>query len=441
MLHLQGVLTARMIRNFTENKAVIIIVSVIFEIIPTVIWRMFVHTSLAGQWILLLGLEILFVHKKYQHNKKIYMIVGLMGILSACVHMYFVLMSGIILLGICLTDILVYRRIKRSGLLLAEYLVIVAVITWLLGGFDSGMPTQAEGLGIHSSNINTFFNPQGYSRIYKDLPLYGNGQYEGFGYLGGGGILLLLLSVICLADETIQKCLWRHRKTGAIIILVVGMSMIVALSPTVTMGSSVILQMQLPQRIENAWSVFRASGRIIWVAVYIIMFASSIVIIKTFNKRLLVAVFSIVLLIQVYDSLDALKIRYATYGGTQKYVSILTENDLWDYIAQRDDIQHIVYYSIVDKPIMYSITDWAIRNGKTVNNFYFARLINDKVSENREEVLKTLPEDTIFIFNEYENEGMYELQNVMHYYPIDGLVIGYRDKIPGYRELSKIELY
>lgn len=184
---LQGVLAARIIASFIENKVIITMASVLFVFTPVMIWRMYAHTALAGQWILLLGLEPIFVYKKYQYNKKIYLIVGLMGILSVSIHMYFVLMSGIILLGICSIDIFVHRRFKRSGLMLTEYLAAVAIITWLLGGFSSEMQAEDGGLGMFSININTFFNPQGWSQIFRELPLYGTGQYEGFGYLGGGG--------------------------------------------------------------------------------------------------------------------------------------------------------------------------------------------------------------------------------------------------------------
>ena len=415
---------------------IILIISILFLVTPVMIWRMYAHTALAGQWILLIGLEPIFAHNKYQCNKKIYLIVGLIGILSASIHIYFVLMSGIILLGVCLTDILVYRRVGRSGLMLMEYLIVAATVIWLLGGFNSGMQAQNGGLGIYSSNINTFFNPQGWSRIYRELPLYGDGQYEGFGYLGGGCIILFLLAIICLADKTMQVYLLKHLKEEWAIILIVGISMMVALSPTVTMGERVILQVQLPQWLEATWGIFRASGRIIWSVVYVIMLGSCVVILKAVNKRsLTIATLSIVLLIQVYDISGVLKVKYANFGSTCKFVSKLTEKDFWNYIAQRDDIQHIVYFSMTEESMMYSITDWAMQNKKTVNNFYFARSIDDKVSESRREALEKLSEDTLFIFN--NEESLFTLQYALHYYQIDGLIIGYSDEIPGYKEMPQ----
>lgn len=435
---LQGVLAARIIASFIENKVIITMASVLFVFTPVMIWRMYAHTALAGQWILLLGLEPIFVYKKYQYNKKIYLIVGLMGILSVSIHMYFVLMSGIILLGICSIDIFVHRRFKRSGLMLTEYLAAVAIITWLLGGFSSEMQAEDGGLGMFSININTFFNPQGWSQIFRELPLYGTGQYEGFGYLGGGCIVLLLLAIICLFDDAMQAYLRKYWKEGTAIILVCVVSIMVSLSPVITIGDQVILQMQLSQWLIDKWSIFRASGRIVWIVVYIIMLGSCVLIAKTVNTRMMVATLSVALLIQIYDISDVLKTKHVNIGNEQRYVSMLTETDFWNDMAQRKDIQHIVYFSMVETPMMYSITDWAIQNDKTVNNFYFARSIDDRVAESRIDAFNTLSDDMLYIFK--QDECMWTLVYDLHYYQIDGLIVGYRKKIPGYQEMLNTNL-
>lgn len=435
---LQGVLAARIIASFIENKVIITMASVLFVFTPVMIWRMYAHTALAGQWILLLGLEPIFVYKKYQYNKKIYLIVGLMGILSVSIHMYFVLMSGIILLGICSIDIFVHRRFKRSGLMLTEYLAAVAIISWLLGGFSSEMQAEDGGLGMFSININTFFNPQGWSQIFRELPLYGTGQYEGFGYLGGGCIVLLLLAIICLFDDAMQAYLRKYWKEGTAIILVCVVSIMVSLSPIITIGDQVILQMQLSQWLIDKWSIFRASGRIVWIVVYIIMLGSCVLIAKTVNTRMMVATLSVALLIQIYDISDVLKTKHENIGNEQRYVSMLTETDFWNDMAQRKDIQHIVYFSMVETPMMYSITDWAIQNDKTVNNFYFARSIDDRVAESRIDAFNTLSDDMLYIFK--QDECMWTLVYDLHYYQIDGLIVGYRKKIPGYQEMLNTNL-
>lgn len=230
-----------------------------------------------------------------------------------------------------------------------------------------------------------------------------------------------------------QICLKRHWKESVTVVLVSCVSMIVALSPVITMNDQVILQMQLPQWLADKWSVFRSSGRVVWNVIYIMMLCSCIVILKTVNKRMTLAVLSVALMIQVYDISDVLKTKYENFSSTQKYVSMLTEDDFWDCIAQNDDIRHVVYFSTVEQPMMYSITNWAMQNRKTVNNFYFARLIDDKVSDSTKDAFNTLSNDTLFIFN--KEECLSTLQYDLHYYQIDGLIVGCVDRISDFEEM------
>ena len=172
---MQGILAARILKNFTNNKTVLIVSSLLFCLTPAMIWRMFAHTALAGHWILLLGLEPIFAHQKYHDNKKIYAVVALLGTLSASVHIYFILLNGIILVGGCISFILFYKAVKKSVYILEVYIISASAVVALLGGFSSGVQAAAWGLGYYSFNLNALFNPMGWSDVYKDLPLYQGG--------------------------------------------------------------------------------------------------------------------------------------------------------------------------------------------------------------------------------------------------------------------------
>ena len=62
---LQGILTARIIKKYTPSSIIVVIVSCLFTLTPVMILRMYAHTALAGQWILLLSLETIFNKEKY----------------------------------------------------------------------------------------------------------------------------------------------------------------------------------------------------------------------------------------------------------------------------------------------------------------------------------------------------------------------------------------
>lgn len=427
---LQGILSARILKNYVDNKLLVIISSIIFLFAPIMLFRMYLHTSLAGQWILMLGLELIFSYKKYRENKKIYFMVALIAFFSASVHVYFVLMSGFIMVGVCVLDVLYYKRKGRSMLVIATYLLIAAVTIALLGGFSSGMQAGTDGLGIHSFNLNAFFNPQGWSCIYRDLALYGNGQYEGLAYLGAGVLLYVIVALISFGSHANAKyIIAEHWKEAVALVVPVVLSVAVAVSPVVTFGDNVLIELKLPDCIVGIWSIFRASGRVVWISVYIIMFASCIIAYKMFNKRGQLILFSICLLVQIYDIHEMLIQKKDYFSEAYCFENAFQKNDLWNNVAQNRDIKHLVYFSSVEDAIMYPITDWALDNQKTINSFHFARPAENLIKESRTAAFSELSKEDIFVFR--WDERLNCLKYDLNYYQSDGLIVGYVNEIQG----------
>lgn len=441
---LQGILSARIIKNFTKNKAAIIIFGVIFAFTPVMIRRMFAHTALAGQWLLFIPLEILFAPEKYKDNKKIYILIGLTGLLSGSVHMYYLLMNGMILVGICLYDLLANKRIVRSIILLGEFLLTGAGATALFGGFGSNMKAQIWGLGYFSFNLNSFFNPMGWSRVFKDLKMYSPGQAEGFAFIGAGFILLLAFAIVMffVSGKPFEK-VKKYRFHIIAIAFVCLCTLIVSLSPTVTIGEKVLLDLHLPAKIFDLWSVFRSSGRLCWNVVYIIMFLAGIVAVKCTKKQyLLIAALVIMSALQIFDMSKVYKAKFKEFNKKRTYVSTLTE-DIWDAVGSDEEIKYVVYGYVLpdtdDRTFLFDLTDWGLNNGKTLNNYYFARSIEEEAAVVRNSTLASPDKEHIFIFDKQTlpESGEYNL----HYYETKGCVIGYVNVISGFEEadISKLK--
>lgn len=417
---LQGLCAGRIISHKSDNKIITVLASAMFLITPVMIWRMYAHTALAGQWIILYALDMVFNPDKYQSKKKNYITIAIVGLLSASIHLYFALMNGIVLAGYIIICLLREKRVKRSVFSLMTYLASVAFAVWIFGGLDSGMSAQNGGLGIYSFNLNNFVNPQGWSKILKDLPLYGNGQYEGFAYLGAGVVLLIVLAgYSCLINKSNFEVTVKNNKVKIIAIFFVWvMSVIVALSPVVSLGDKAV-ELKVPQIVTKMWSVFRATGRIAWVAVYVLVFLGLIGLLRSGKK--VCVVLSLGLILQIYDISDVLVQKHTQFSGKVEYQTLLQTSDFWDKLAKDKEIKHVLYYSSVDQSMMYSITNWSLQNGKTVSDFYFARSISDLVNQNREEVLKELPSDTLYIFT--SKDQIICPRYALHYYAVDGMII------------------
>ncbi len=436
---LQGIFTCRIVKKYTQSKVVIVLSSVLAVLTPVMIWRMFGHTSLAGHWILIYALGLLFLREKYREGNRIYIDIAIIALLSSSVHIYFILMNGIIIAGFCLLDILENKRVVRTLIILAEFIAVSAAVVGLLGGFSSGMEPQNEGLGKYSSNLNTFYNPVGWSSVLRDRAMYGDGQYEGFGYLGIGFILLLFICIVLLVGQIDIKEMFRtHWKLivsmGAVFIT----SFLLALSPVITKGDKVLLQINLPVFLTDQLSIFRATGRIIFICVYVIEICAFIILCKGINKnRIIVAVLGVALLLHLYDIHWILQQKHAQFGHVDQYKSPLATTEFWDTLANNKELKHIVYYEKPQKNTYYAITDWALANDKTMSDFYFARSIDDKVKQTKDKAFSEFPEDTFFIFPNYELMNC--LRYDLNYYLVDDLIIGYVNEIEGFTPMRTDE--
>ena len=438
---LQGILTARIIKKYTPSSIIVVIVSCLFTLTPVMILRMYAHTALAGQWILLLSLETIFNKEKYIRNPKaLYIITAIIATLSSSIHIYFVLMNGIILLGAWILNIILSKRIKHGVIALSVYLLFSAVTIAFWGGFSNRTTVDTGGLGIFSFNLNALFNPQGWSNIFKDLPLWGNGQYEGFAYLGAGNILLLISSLLLYAEKFQSGLInsKKERETAFVILSIILISIMFALSHQITLNDYLLITIPLPQLFYTIWATFRSSGRVIWLTVYIVMLCNCIVLCKLANIKTVCLLLLSSVLFQIYDIKNILIQRHETFSNEISFSSCLRYSDFWNLIAEDSNKEHIIYYSLPEQPLLYSITKWALDNDKTVNNFYFARSVGGKFEKSRDDALRDLSTNDLFIFNAIDKPQC--VKYPLHYYSVDGLIVGSADPIGNFKEIPKEEL-
>jgi len=86
-------------------------------------------------------------------------------------------------------------NIRECILYSISTIMLILFTLWFIGYFYIGSSGSTGDFGYYSMNINSIFNPLGWSEYFlKDQPLTSHGQGEGFNYLGLGVILLLFWS-------------------------------------------------------------------------------------------------------------------------------------------------------------------------------------------------------------------------------------------------------
>jgi hypothetical protein len=425
---LQGGIASLIIRKYTDKYLIIGISSLFLIFSPILIQRMFTHTALAGHWILLLAIAVWVYRERVQKNQKIETIVwSIICSLSVLIHPYLAVMVFALLAGYLIHDYLEYHRLKKNILVLATSIISTTLSFWFAGGFIHPSNISEGGLGHFSLNGNALFNPQGWSRFLKDLPLATGGQYEGFMYLGLGTILLIVVNLAMLAFKPFELDRPKVISVGIVCLVL----FLLSLSNTVTFNDKVLFTIPLPNFIEKALSVFRATGRLFWPVFYLITLAAIINLIKNKVSNTKLAVLLLcVFILQYSDFFHIYKQKHSDFDREIHYESPL-KSPFWTEIA--DKIENIIRIPATMEE--YEQFSWfAVNHGLTYNTGYFARGPYEEISryatEKSEQVMagNVDPKD-LFVVRNPEEELLekcgYELACAF----VDGYIVAYSSQI------------
>lgn len=421
---LQGAIATKLIKRRMKldgitGKIITISLSVLFILCPFFVRRMFWHSALAGQFIILLAIDIYDKSLTYNRMQLLERWL-LMGMLCASVHLYFLAMVGSVLMASCIYRFIVDCRLLKNHMIdrILDAFVPVAGFTFFawyvifaLGGFNSNMDGGAPGLGYYSFNLNGLFNADdGYSRVLSQLPLYEGGQYEGNAYLGLGMIILLVIAIIgWMLSKIVWLCRYHARQereeavTGKITdsekitssayavatVVMVVFVILLAASNKVTFGDKLIVEIPISGIVEKIYSPFRSSGRLIWPVAYILMLWTISELSNIYNntrnissaKIILSAVAIIGVVIQIYDISGKLGDIHLSFKEEKIYHNFIYDDNeivaklIDDLSIKEGEKRHIVFLNkgALSQEELYAFTDIAIKNNMTINDFYFAR--------------------------------------------------------------------
>ena len=159
------------------------------------------HPALCGQWMLIAGIYYYFLNIRTSNWRKILLYQFILLAFSSLINPYLCWM----VLGFSFATpikLCFYEKLISRNYLIA-YLAISLIGVWLLW-YMTGMVSfeKKEGLGVsgayglYALNLNSLYNPGGFSSILPQLKWVSWHQYEGYMYLGVG--MLALLSVFIL---------------------------------------------------------------------------------------------------------------------------------------------------------------------------------------------------------------------------------------------------
>jgi hypothetical protein len=301
------------------------------------------HLALGAHWLILalIWLHIRPCPDQETQHRILKVAVGLC-LVSAGIHPYLaamVLALSLALLGkFHWADRLLSTR-QFLGWGVACGASVIAVLA-LFGYVGTTIPLGGRGFGSYSADLLTLINPMGLSRFLPTLPT-GSGQYEGFGYVGGGALVLSLLGMAALWGHrgSVQGVLRRWGWVALCCLLLASF----ALSSTVTIAGKPALDLGLLyQPLMDVVAPFSASGRFIWPFRYLVIAGALAGWVGQHRSspRLGALVLAATVLIQLLDfNVPLLQGNSASYRAEQQRVFRM---DGWQYA--KDVYKHMVLF-------------------------------------------------------------------------------------------------
>ncbi len=393
---LMGGFSSLLLRRFISKDILCMIGSVFYVISAPVIQRMYFHTALAAQWLIIAAL-VLWVYDDVIKKKSTKMICwALLGFISVGIHTYFVPMLGMILAALMITQIVVKKGVMLPVMEFVAFCATGLLNLYILGAFYGVSSASGFGLGTFVSNLNTFINPLDIGRVLPELPLQNYFQYEGMAYLGAGILLLYVIVAAGLVFRMVRKvpeeAFHTKKVYGRVAAGLVIVSFVAAVFPVISFNDVLIGYIPCPQSLADILSIFRSNGRFIWPAMYVLITAAISFTAYTFrHEKAGVIVIAATLILQFYDMKDAFSQRYELYTSDYPLITVWDEEDLSGFMKGQKEFIFLYTENDITLPTGY----YAYVHNMRQNNFYFARDIEMKVWENIDQYMAELEKGMI----------------------------------------------
>ncbi len=374
---LQGFLSSILLKNFIHNNKLILLISPVYICSTNILWRLFRHSSLGGQWIILLAL-IAWIYRKKLNNLQTVFVWSAITALSVLIHVYFLVMIGIMMCGCLLENILTTKKLKWSIITFCSAVFCTLLSFYIIGGFEIANSVSDEGVGIYSMNLNALFNSFGYSTFFRSFPS-NFGQYEGLQYLGAGMILLLFLVICNINIKDIKNILKKDNIKKIIpISIVILILTIIALSPIVVINTKTILDYSHITFITKILGIVRSTGRFFWSVWYMIVTAIFVFLYQKYkNSRKIYFIFGFCVVIQMLDIVPSIPYSNEALKGQYIYDNELS-SPIWEELSTK--AKHVVL--MTEGTYGHEKLAWyAAKNNMTMNIGYFSRKDTDTLNQ------------------------------------------------------------
>ncbi|MDR0957441.1 MAG: DUF6311 domain-containing protein [Candidatus Nomurabacteria bacterium] len=251
--------------------------ALIFVLSPMMIARSLYHPALAAQWLVLLGILLVWDAPKIISLPRFIAIWSAMLVGAVLIHPYFLPMLGVMTVVAGLRNLDCHSKSSKKNIvaLFIKILIPVALaglVFMVIGGFALGSGAEIRDLEDKGFNLLSFMISGGYS-LTPSLPQrsYSPETMMWFGL----GVWSMLIATAFLWISKYRKSFRNFRTTFTknklrnILIAIVAVGLLIfAIGTRVDFGPIALFQYSVPDKIYQLWSAFRAAAREAWAFYY-----------------------------------------------------------------------------------------------------------------------------------------------------------------------------
>jgi Family of unknown function (DUF6311) len=357
----------------------------LFLFAPPFLWRLQGHYQLEGQWLVLAALYLCFGPRRLARGMAWPLLV-----LTVClVHSYLTAM----VLGLWLSDWL--RRVVFEARTRADFVQLALVpclallALWQAGMFMVGSSVMKGTagdypFGYHRMNLTSLFDSSGWSYFLPDLR-EAKGDYEGFNYLGLGGILLLLAALPALKGAL--AAVRTRRRYWPLLALLIALTLF-AISNNIGFADHSFV-IALPQSLLERAAVLRSCGRMFWPVFYVLFWVAMRALIKRYPPRVAAAILGAAVLLQAVDT---------SAGWAPIRADLLVAGSTWSsplksrfWASVPANYREIRLVPTKNQPKNFPVFMYfAARHGMTTDAVYLGRVDGQKMEDARRAALRAV---------------------------------------------------
>ena len=298
---LQAWFAWKLVGLITRDRVIQFFAMGILVFSPPMLFRVGFHTSLVAHFLLLAALYLIF--RPTQNKRTWYW--GLLIGAALLIHFYLFLM--VLALWVAdLLDIAFLRKslnIKSAVLEIFFVCLVSIVLMWQTGYFISAKSFSVENVyGLHALDPLSIFSSNGWSYVLKDIEAF-NHSYEGFVFLGMGGILLLLFSLPVLIgrQQESRSIYGRIRERHLALFLCCTLLFVFAITHSIKLGNWQFVY-SIPPSILYRLNMIRMSARMFWPIFYLLFLLFIYCAVRGYGQKAARILLGIAFFIQILDT-------------------------------------------------------------------------------------------------------------------------------------------